>query len=318
MGWRQNLGEYFNFSRRDRLAIILIVGLMAIIFLLPTVSPSTKKTATLDTAWIAPLQKLEQKDSGSSPSPSYTYDEHNTVAHQYDRPTGYRPKGELFYFDPNTLTAAGWAKLGIREKTILTIQNYLSKGGRFRQPDDVQRIYGLFPDEFERIAPYIQIAASNDNNNIERTYTNNNTSYSPKPNSSRYAAVDINTADTTAFVALPGIGSKLASRIIGFRDKLGGFYSVAQIGETYGLPDSTFQRIKQYLQVGNGGVKKINVNTATTDELKAHPYIKWALANPIVAYRKEHGDFKKLVDIKNIMAVTEEAYNKMAPYLMID
>lgn len=73
--------------------------------------------------------------------------------------------------------------------------------------------------------------------------------------------VTINDADTSAFIALPGIGSKLSARIVAFRDKLGGFYSVEQIGETWGLADSTFQKIKGRLQV-SGEVRKINVNTA--------------------------------------------------------
>ena len=64
-------------------------------------------------------------------------------------------------------------------------------------------------------------------------------------------------------------------------------------------------------------VKKININTATIDELKAHPYIKYSLANPIVAYRNEHGAFDKLEDLKKIMTVTEEVYKKISPYLAI-
>ncbi|HMK26573.1 MAG TPA: helix-hairpin-helix domain-containing protein, partial [Chitinophagaceae bacterium] len=133
----------------------------------------------------------------------------------------------------------------------------------------------------------------------------------------RYPVIDINSADTTALIALPGIGSKLAARIINFRDKLGGFYSVTQVGETFGLPDSTFQKIKQYLKLENTSTRKININTATVDELKAHPYIRWSLANPIVAYRNEHGPFSKVEDIKKVMAVTDEIYNKIAPYLAV-
>ncbi|MEN9548749.1 MAG: hypothetical protein RIR12_1340 [Bacteroidota bacterium] len=317
MGWKQLIADYFVFSRKERIGIIFIIALMVIIFLLPTIPSSPKKVTSLDTAWIAPLKKLAQYDSFPSTYRYKTVEENYTAAYQYDRPTGFRNKGELFYFDPNTISAAGWAKLGLREKTIHTIQNYLSKGGRFRHPDDVQRIYGLFPDEFERIAPYIQIADHLEKNEIEKTLASSNPypTYTPKPSANRFSAVDINTADTSAFVALPGIGSKLASRIVMFRDKLGGFYSVAQIGETYGLPDSTFQRIKQYLLIGNSSVKKININLATTDELKAHPYIKWALANPIVAYRKEHGNYTKVEDLKNIMAISEDAYIKMLPYL---
>jgi len=124
-------------------------------------------------------------------------------------------------------------------------------------------------------------------------------------------------ADTTAFISLPGIGSKLAARIINFRDKLGGFYSVEQVKETFGLPDSTYQKIKQYLNLENPSVKKININTATVDELKAHPYIKYILANPIVAYRNEHGLFSKIEDVKKVMVVTEEVYSRIAPYLSL-
>ena len=55
-------------------------------------------------------------------------------------------------------------------------------------------------------------------------------------------SVDINTADTTAFISLPGIGSKLAARIVNFRDKLGGFYSIDQVGETLAYLILLFKR----------------------------------------------------------------------------
>jgi competence protein ComEA len=108
----------------------------------------------------------------------------------------------------------------------------------------------------------------------------------------------------------------LAARIVNFRDKLGGFYSIEQVGETFGLPDSTFQKIKPLLQLKNSSIRKININTATVDELKAHPYIKYSIANPIVAYRTQHGPFSNIEDIKKVMVVTNEIYNKIAPYLI--
>ncbi|HET7897749.1 MAG TPA: helix-hairpin-helix domain-containing protein, partial [Flavisolibacter sp.] len=128
-------------------------------------------------------------------------------------------------------------------------------------------------------------------------------------------AININEADTSAFIALPGIGSKLSARIISFREKLGGFYSVEQIGETYGLPDSTFQKIRGRLVVDGDGIRKINVNTATKDELKSHPYIRWNLANAIVEYRNQHGSFKNLEELKNIALVDDAVFQKISPYL---
>src|SRR4029077_14480458 len=95
----------------------------------------------------------------------------------------------------------------------------------------------------------------------------------PKPSSSypkTNQLVDVNLADTSGYISLPGIGSKLSQRIIAFRDKLGGFYSVNQVGETYLLPDSTFQKIKSRLVISDTAVKKININLASVDEMKVH------------------------------------------------
>ena len=62
---------------------------------------------------------------------------------------------------------------------------------------------------------------------------------------------------------------------------------------------------------------QLNINTASVDELKLHPYIRYALANAIVQYRTQHGKFTGISDIKRIMIVTEELYTKLAPYLTV-
>lgn len=318
MNWKENVAEYFSFSRRDRIAILVITGLMAAVFLSPHFfnSGASQSHPIADTTWISALKNLEIRETSTNNRSFSANNQYETASYMYDRPHNsyYAPlKYELFSFDPNTLSADGWRKLGIRDKTIRTIQNYLSKGGRFRKQDDVKKIYGLAPGEYDRIAPYINVKGNSlperkssfqaDENKTVRTIT------------PRYSTIDINTADTTAFISLPGIGSKLSTRIVTFREKLGGFYSVDQLAETYGLPDSTFQKIRQYLKLENATIKKININTATVDELKAHPYIKYSLANPIVAFRNEHGLFSKLDDLMKVMVVTEEIYNKIAPYL---
>lgn len=323
MKWKEFTADYLSFTRSDRIGIIVVVLIVLAVFFLPkTLSYNgNPKSSSADTAWIASMKRLEQKEIAND-SPYTKYNDDNSTAYQYDRRNNNyhnNPRGELFYFDPNSLSTEGWQKLGLRDKTIHTIQNYLSKGGHFRKPEDLQKVYGLFPNEFERIAPYIKIESPGETNNY-KNYTDKTPPENPpqKTYTNKYSIIDINSADTTAFIALPGIGSKLAARIINFRDKLGGFYSVSQVGETFGLPDSTFQKIKQYLKIENISIRKLNINTATADELKTHPYIRWALANPIIAYRNEHGPFSKVEDIKKVMAVTEEVFLKIAPYITID
>ncbi|MEI9808595.1 MAG: helix-hairpin-helix domain-containing protein [Bacteroidota bacterium] len=253
------------------------------------------------------------KESEKDKNAFNSRDGDNGYAYQYDRSVNKSSSpATLFYFDPNTLDEAGWKKLGLKDKTIHTITNYLNKGGHFYKGEDLKKVYGLRPGDYLRLEPYIQIE-----NNRSAGHP---AAYIKKENEPRrfsYTVIDINTADTTAFISLPGIGSKLAERIINFREKLGGFYSINQVAETYGIPDSSFQKIKQYLKAENTAIKKININTATVDELKAHPYIRYVIANPLIAYRNEHGPFAKLEDIKKVMAVTDELYNKIVPYLSL-
>lgn len=299
------ISDYLRFSRRDRTGIISLLCLVLIVYLLPffySHSPhrfSISQSPELSQA----LDSLRSRETGQEDEPSYS--SYSPQVHEQAPQENYQP-GELFSFDPNTLPAEGWQRLGLPSRTVRTIMNYRNKGGRFRQPSDLQKVWGLPPGFYERVEDHISITAQH--------FPPSSSRETPKPER-RTAPVNINSADTSAFIALPGIGSKLAFRITSFRDKLGGFYSVDQVAETYGLPDSTFQKIKPYLVLDNMPVKKLSINTATVDELKSHPYIKWNLAKAIVAYRQQHGKFNSLEELKKISVIDEAAYEKMKAYL---
>lgn len=128
--------------------------------------------------------------------------------------------------------------------------------------------------------------------------------------------IEINKADTAAFIALPGIGSKLAARIVLFRNRLGGFVSVEQIREVYGLHDSVFSMIRPRLICDSSFVRKIDINQCAVDELKAHPYIRWNNANALIAYRKQHGGFKSPTDLAKLVNVDQAFIEKISPYLL--
>ncbi|MGC4101478.1 ComEA family DNA-binding protein [Ferruginibacter sp.] len=315
--WKQIVSSYFSFTKKERTGIFILLILIVLFTLLPFLYPlfSKPKATNADDfkKEIAALKIQEQDTAHRYVQRNYNEDNEQpynqpSEKNYYNKPS----KGELFYFDPNTASAADWQRLGVREKTIATIQNYLAKGGHFYKPEDIGKIWGLHPDEVQRLQPYVQIAARE--NNIPAKNYNNPPFEKNKP---AISMIDINTTDTSALIALPGIGSKLAQRIINFRDKLGGFYKVEQVGETFGLPDSTFQKIKTRLSAGSGNVKQFNINTATLDEMKAHPYLRYNIANAIVQYRAQHGNFSSVDEIKKIMTVTDEIYSKVAAYLTV-
>jgi competence ComEA-like helix-hairpin-helix protein len=315
--WQQFLKEYFNFTKKERKGIVFIVFFILLIIILPFFFPYFVKEEKMDTSLFEKEIAQLKIDTSSKKYHAKKYDEEYYNDYTPSSLKNIPAKNvELFPFDPNTATIDEWMRLGVREKTANTIQKYISKGAKFYKPEDIKKIWGLNPKDAERLIPYVSIKA------VKKEYPQNEKKeYSEKKNYSNkdpIQKVDINLADTSEYIALPGIGNNLSKRIVAFREKLGGFYSIDQIGETYLLPDSTFQKIKPRLIVDSKAIKKININLATVDEMKAHPYIKYYIANAIFQYRKQHGNFSSTEDLKKIMLVTEDFFNKTSPYLTVE
>jgi competence ComEA-like helix-hairpin-helix protein len=311
MNGKDFVKDYLQFSKKDRIGLLCLLGLVGIIFLLPRLFAKDTKELSLieDSALAVAMDSLQSK---SKHQEQYPADNNTTIQYEASQANNFT-KGELFEFDPNTLPTAGWKSLGLSERTIKTIINYRTKGGKFYKAEDLKKIWGIPEGFYSRVQDYIEITNVEKKNDFRPDYPKS--VYEKKERD--ISIVNVNADDTTAFIALPGIGSKLAYRITNFRDKLGGFYSVEQIKETYGLADSTFQKIKPYLNVNAEAVKKININTATKDELKIHPYIKWNLANAIIEYRNQHGNYKNLQELKNIVLIDEGTFDKIVHYLTL-
>ncbi len=308
---KQLLKDYLVFTKKDRIGALLILVVIGGSLFLPRLLAPTPQPLALeqDTAFVLAIDTLQARQAAK---PAYRRDETGT-AYQYEHSSQNRfTEGELFAFDPNTIGAEDWQRLGLNERTSKTIVKYVSKGGKFYKPEDLQKIWGMPEGFYEKVKDYIQITS------VQRTgYPSIENRPAFVREKRKPVLININEADTAALISLPGIGSKLSARILSFREKLGGFYSVEQVGETYGLPDSTFQKVKGRLQVDEGRIRKININTAMKEELKLHPYIRWQLANAIVEYRNQHGAFKSLEELKNIVLIDEVIFEKIRHYLSL-
>lgn len=302
------------FTRKEKrgalVLMLLIVGICSIPVIMAYFMGNKMRTTNEYDKKIADLYEKQRHAKNSTYNANNQQPYKNNYAPYIKKGVSFKPKGTLFEFDPNTIDESGWKKLGLRDKTISTILNFRNKGGKFRTVEDIGKIWGLFPDEADRLKPYVRIALKNDGLYLNQYKANKNQG---RP---AIAAIDINAADTSALMALPGIGSKLSARILQFRNKLGGFHSLDQVKETYALHDSVFQKIVPYLKLYTG-ITVININEASIDQLKAHPYIRYHLANAIVQYRMQHGPYQSIEDIKKIMIIDEVIFTKIAPYLSV-
>lgn len=244
------------------------------------------------------------------------------AAHKQAKAPEERPQAALFPFNPNEAGLSELLQLGLSEKVAGTLIKYREKGGRFRSSSELRKIYGLSDRLFERLEPYVRIipsatASENQDSLIMAAKTTAQRAVPTSYESTPPTLVDINQASAEHWQQLYGIGPVLSGRIVKFRDKLGGFISIDQVAETYGLPDSTFQNIRSQLRF-SPLPRLIAINKIPSEKLKDHPYIKWQQANVIVAYRREHGPFKGLEDLRKVRALNEEFLERIAPYLQYD
>jgi len=219
-------------------------------------------------------------------------------------------KSESFVFDPNTASESDLLKLGLSDKIVSTIKNYRAKGGKFKTATDLNKIWGMPPQLFKELEPFIRIQPD--------LYEYKKFDFEKKRQSQQTEPVHINSADSLQFLSLPGIGPTLTSRILKFREKLGGFVSINQVSEIYGLADSVFQHIRPLLICDPKQIRKINLNTANIDELGHHPYIRYPVARLIIAYREQHGSFTGVSDLRKIMVLNDSLFNRIKPYLNTD
>lgn len=217
-------------------------------------------------------------------------------------------KIELKPFDPNTASYQVLVSLGIPSKTANILINWREKGKVFRSKEELQKVYGMTPETYARIYPYIVIATSHYTSAEPQYEKQEKTFYSKE----KPKLIDINTANEEAWKSLPGIGNGFAASIVKYRTALGGFYDVAQISEVYYLHDSVYQKIKPYLGLHTRTIKKIKINDASFEELDAHPYISKKQAENIIKNRPIFG-YEDLLELYFFKDPTKT--EKLKPYL---
>jgi competence ComEA-like helix-hairpin-helix protein len=185
------------------------------------------------------------------------------------------------------------------------ILRYRNRGGKFKTADDFAKIYALSPEQFTELKPYISIPA-------EEKPTVEIAAASP-------VSVDLNAADTTQLQQVKGIYPSTARRIVAYRKRLGGFVAHAQLQEIKGISPETIERIKPFLIIDTTQIRKIELNRASVDFMRNHPYFNFYQAKAIYEYRRNKGKISSLAELKNIKddSLTPDFWDKIMPYIKL-
>jgi DNA uptake protein ComE-like DNA-binding protein len=206
-------------------------------------------------------------------------------------------KTYLFPFDPNLTSRNAWDSLGVKSSVVNRINNFLSKGGQFYKARDLMRIYGLDSSKYIELEPYINI---------------------PKDPIVEKIQVDLNNADSAQLISLPGIGPYFTTRILNYREKLGGFYSLYQMSDIKGIRKTRLDSLKSYLFVDVNSLRFININKSNVDELSRHPYISYKEASDIVRLRKRKGPIVDLEILNKRRVFSKSTFKRVKPYLILE
>ncbi len=209
-------------------------------------------------------------------------------------------KKELFAFDPNKATDDEFLRLGLSQKQLSGIRNYQNKGGIYKNKDGFFKMWGLRDDQKKELSDYIIIEGKDNSTSGKLTVKD--------------ISIELNTADSIQLKQLPGIGDKLSKRIVKYRDILGGFYSLSQLKEVYGLNEQTILRIKDKLTLDSTKIRKLDVNFGDLSELSRHPYLQKNLARQIIKFRTKNGRIPNLIVLRDSMILNIDEYNRLKPY----
>jgi len=313
----KKLADFLALTENERKGLLVLLLLIGLIALVPSVYRMSLKGEI--GGQMVDISLLDNAPQGED----QMYAAHDAFWEKKEAVT--TPKRTLFPFNPNNLPVDKWRALGFSDRQIRVIKNYESKGGRFRKKEDVAKIYSISERDFERIEPYLRFDAPSEpekkGSPIVPKNTDNILAETVPDRSERKppiaVMVEINRADTTAFKALKGIGTKYAARIVKFRNALGGFHRIEQIKEVYGISEELFQSIRPNLILPDTGstLTKWHVNKLSAAELAKHPYISQKEARLIVNYRSQHGPFQSMADLKKIYALRVDFLEKIEPYL---
>ena len=224
-------------------------------------------------------------------------------------------------FDPNTADSSTLVHLGLKQWQVRNMLKYRAKGGRYRNPEDMKRLYGMTDSLYCILEPYIQIAPDTIPKDTLATDT------LPKYVShKRDTLLNIRTADTTSLQMIRGIGRYTALEIVRYRTRLGGFVNTNQLLEIKAVRrtiENQQQRDSTYTQdsllchffLDSAIVNTLSVNHLRTEQLQSHPYLTFTQAKSIYELRRRRIHIDSAEELQHLDCFSTEELQRLLPYL---
>lgn len=206
-------------------------------------------------------------------------------------------KPKIFPFNPNYITDYKGATLGMSNEEIDRLLAYRKQNKWINSTEQFQQVTNVSDSLLNAISPYFKFPEWV----TESEVSNSNFRYNNKPKT--YAEKqDLNTVTAQQLQRVKGVGKYYSERIIKFRNSFsGGFIADVQLQDVYGLSPEVIEKITQEFTVKtHRKIKKIDLNSATVDELVTIQHIDYDLAHKIIEQRTLRDGFKTLNELTKV------------------
>ncbi|OZV68998.1 ComEA family DNA-binding protein [Winogradskyella aurantia] len=208
---------------------------------------------------------------------------------------------QIYPFNPNFITDYKGYTLGMSNEEIDRLHNYRERDQWINSKEQFKTVTGISDSLLDKISPYFKFPSwVNKPRQKNQSAPNSYTSFDkPKTFDQK---IDLNKATALQLQKVYGVGEKLSQRIMNYRDKFAdGFHDDIELTEVYGLTTEVIERIKQEFTVKTPRpIKKLNLNTATRDELVTIKYIDYEIANSIIEERTLREGFKSFEELTKV------------------
>lgn len=289
----ETIKSFFKFSREQRTGVFLLLSIIIIVQLLyfffdfnsiSSTTPDKEKWLSLQSQ----IDSLKQEK------------------------LNYVPK--IYPFNPNFITDYKGYKLGMSVAEIDRLLAFRKQNKYVNSAQEFQKVTQVSDSLLNAISPYFKFPDWVNNKKEFKEYKKfANTAFAKKE---KLVILDINQASQEDLIKIYGIGEAISLRILKFKESLGGFVSMEQMNDIWGLSPEVIDNLNTHFKVSNApNVKKIDINNASIKELSLFPYFKYPISKNIVTFRSMNGDIKNIEDLTKIKGLSIEKAKIIALYL---
>lgn len=289
----RNVRVYFTYSPEQRSGIVL---LFAIIIILQTVYflidfNSIQTTSTDKQEWLAMQSKID-----------------------LIKESELKYSIKIVPFNPNFITDYKGYKLGMSVAEIDRLLKYRKENKYVNSAKEFQIVTAISDSLLGTIAPYFKFPDWVKNKMDNKSYVKYENKAFAK--TEKIVLIDINLATQEDLIKIYGIGEVISLRILKLKESLGGFMSMEQMNDVWGLSPEVIESLNSHFKVYDMPViHKININNASLKEISQFSYFKYALAKEIVTYRSMNGDIRNIEDLIKIRGFPVEKAKIIGLYL---